>query len=300
MEQSSLIEIGLPAALMIIMAGMGLGLTFGDFREVLVRPRAMVVGTVAQVVLIPALAFGLAEVMGLSPAIAVGLVIIAACPGGTTSNIFTLLARGNVALSITLTVLASLITIVTIPLYTNLALDLYSTGEAWQTVQLPVLRTMITLSVVVVIPVLGGMFIRRRSLDFAQRAEKYVGKFGLLVLVVLIVVIVYGTRNEILSLLAQAGPASIALNLVGVAAGFASSKLLGVRREDGLTIAIEVGIKNGTIGLMVTLTLLKSAEMAIPSAVYGVLMFAFGGLLVVHGRKQSPTAVHVEHGQRAR
>jgi len=299
MEQSPLIEIGLPVALMIIMAGMGLGLTFGDFREVLARPRAMVVGTVAQVVLIPALAFGLAQLMGLSPAIAVGLVIIAACPGGTTSNIFTLLARGNVALSITLTVLASLITIVTIPLYTNLALDLYSTGEA-ETVHLPVLKTVITLLVIVVIPVLAGMFIRRRSIDFALRAEKQVGKFGLLVLVVLIAMIVYGTRYEILSLLAQAGPAAIALNLVGIAAGFASSRLLGVSRRDGLTIAIEVGIKNGTIGLMVTLTLLKSAEMAIPSAVYGVLMFIFGGLLVVYGRKQSPTALHLEHGQASR
>ena len=162
------------------------------------------------------------------------------------------------------------------------------------------LKTVITLSVIIVIPVLAGMLIRRRSIDFAQRAEKYVGKFGLVVLVVLIAAIVYGTRNEILSLLAQAGPAAIALNLVGIGVGFASSKLLGVNRTDGLTIAIEVGIKNGTIGLMVTLTLLKSAEMAIPSAVYGVLMFIFGGLLVAYGRKQSPTAVHLEHGQRSR
>jgi BASS family bile acid:Na+ symporter len=100
--------------------------------------------------------------------------------------------------------------------------------------------------------------------------------------------------------LAQAGPAAIALNLVGIAAGFASSRLLGVSRRDGLTIAIEVGIKNGTIGLMVTLTLLKSAEMAIPSAVYGMLMFIFGGLLVMYGRKQSSTAVHLEHGQPSR
>ena len=198
------------------------------------------------------------------------------------------------------TQLASLITIVTIPLYTNLALELYSTGESGRAVQLPVLKTVITLSVVVIIPVLAGMLVRRRSLTYALRAGKYVGKFGLLVLVVLILAIVYGTRHQILSLLAQAGPAAIALNLVGVAAGFASSKLLGVSREDGLTIAIEVGIKNGTIGLMVTLTLLKSAEMAIPSAVYGVLMFAFGALLAFHGRRQSPTTLRVEHGQHSR
>lgn len=297
MEQSPFIEIGLPVALMIIMAGMGLGLTVRDFHLVVARPKAMVVGTIAQVILIPLLGFALVELMELSPAIAVGLVIIAACPGGTTSNVFTLLARGNVALSITLTVLASLITIVTIPLFTNVALGLYVTGTDEQTVQLPVLRTVITLLAVVILPVLVGMFIRGRSVSFAERAEKHVGKFGLVVLVVLIAVIIYGTRHEIISLLMQAGPAATALNVVGIAIGFASSRFLGVSRGDGLTIAIEVGIKNGTIGLMVTLTLLESAEMAIPSAVYGVQMFVFGGLLVIFGRRQSPSAVHVEHGQ---
>ncbi len=296
MEQSPLIEIGLPVSLMIIMAGMGLGLTLGDFRQVVTRPKAMFVGTVAQIVLIPLLAFALAEVMGLSPAIAVGLVIIASCPGGTTSNIFTLLAFGNVALSITLTVLASMITIVTIPLFTNLALDMYAMEAGQQTVKLPVLRTVITLMVVTVVPVLIGMFVRHRSPSFAQKAEPYVGKFGLFVLVLLIGAIVYGTRNEIVSLVAQAGPAATALNLGGIAIGFASSKLLGIDRGDALTIAIEVGIKNATIGLMVTLTLLKSAELSIPSAVYGILMFVFGGLLVLFGRRQSPNAVRVEHG----
>ncbi len=296
MEQSPLIEIGLPVSLMIIMAGMGLGLTLGDFRQVVTRPKAMFVGTIAQIVLIPLLAFALAELMGLSPAIAVGLVIIASCPGGTTSNIFTLLACGNVALSITLTVLASMITIVTIPLFTNLALDMYAVGAAQQTVRLPVLRTVFTLLVVTVVPVLIGMFVRHRSPSFAQKAEPYVGKFGLVVLVSLIAAIVYGTRNEIVSLVAQAGPAATALNVVGIAIGFTSSKLFGIGRRDRLTIAIEVGIKNATIGLMVTLTLLKSAELSIPSAVYGILMFVFGGLLVLFGRRQSPTAVHVEHG----
>lgn len=299
MEQSPLIEIGLPVSLMIIMAGMGLGLTFGEFREVLVRPKAMIVGTLAQLLLIPLIAFGLASLMGLGPAIAVGLVIIAACPGGTTSNIFTLLARGNVALSITLTVLASLLTIVTIPLFTNYALSLYSTSDAAEVVQLPVGRTVLTLSIVVIIPVVVGMIIRIGAPAFAQRAERYVGKFGLVVLLVLILAIVWGTRNEILSLLAQAGPAAAALSIVGIAAGFASSKLLGVSLKDGLTIAIEVGIKNGTIGLMVTLTLLQSAEMAIPSAVYGVQMYVFGGLLVLWGRTRSPEAVPLQHGREA-
>lgn len=285
MEQSPLIEVGLPISLMIIMAGMGLGLTFHEFGQVFRRPKALLVGTAAQILVVPLFAFGLAPVMGLSPEIAVGLVVIAACPGGTTSNIFTLLARGNVALSITLTVVASLVTIVTIPLFTNYALALYASGDADQVVRLPILRTVLTLSVLVIIPVVAGMVVRRSAFSFAQRAQRYVGMFGLSVLLVLVLAIVYGTRNEILSLLAQAGPATAALSIVGIGAGLASSTLLGVGMRDGLTIAIEVGIKNATIGLMVTLTLLQSAQMAIPTAVYGVQMYVFGGLLVLWGRR---------------
>ncbi len=123
MESSPLISAGLPIALFIIMIGIGMTLTLRDFRQVAVYPKGMIVGTFAQILLMPVVAFGLAWLFGVSPAIAVGLVIIAACPGGTTSNLFVLLARGNIALSIVLTVSASLITILTLPLFTNMALQ---------------------------------------------------------------------------------------------------------------------------------------------------------------------------------
>lgn len=285
MANNPLIEFGLPVALMIIMAGMGLTLTLGSFRRVVVYPKAMLIGTAAQVLLIPILAFVIIEIMGLSPAIAVGLVVIAACPGGTTSNVFTFFAKGNLALSIILTVLASLITIVTIPLFTNLALDWYSDVAVEAPLKLPVLRTVITLSVIIIIPVVVGMLVNARKPELAQRLEKFVGKFGLIVLAAIIAIIVFKTRNEILDLLSQAGPATIALIVAGIATGFISGKLFGVSRQDALTIAVEVGIKNGTLGLLVTLSLLERPDMAIPSAVYGVLMFAFGGLLVAYGRR---------------
>lgn len=288
MADNPLIQYGLPVALMIIMAGMGLTLTTDSFRRVVVYPKAMIIGTVAQVVLIPLLGFALVEIMQLSPAIAVGLIVIAACPGGTTSNVFTFLAKGNLALSIILTVLASLITIVTIPLFTNLALGWYSEVDIEEPLRLPLLKTVITLSVIIVIPVLIGMFMNAKQPDLSRHAEKFVSQFGLVVLAVIIAAIVYQTRNDILNLLAQAGPAAVALMVAGISLGFASGRLLGVTREDALTIAIEVGIKNGTLGLLVTLSLLNRPEMAIPSAVYGVLMFAFGGLLVAYGRRSQP------------
>lgn len=285
MLNNPLIETGLPAALMIIMAGMGLTLTVADFRRVFVLPRAMLIGTAAQVLLIPLLGFGLVELLGPSPAIAVGLVVIAACPGGTTSNVFSFLAGANVALSIVLTVIASLVTIVTIPFFTNLALDLYANSESAAPIHLPVLDTIAQLAVIIVVPTALGMFVRARFEEIAVWGERFVSVFGLTVLALIIVVLVFQTRDQMLTLLAQAGPSAVALNLGGIALGFLSGRLGGVSRRDALTIAIEVGIKNGTIGLMVTLTLLKDAEMAIPSAVYGVLMFAFGGLLAAYGRR---------------
>lgn len=286
MIDNPLIETGLPVALMIIMAGMGLTLTVADFRRVFVFPRAMLVGSVAQILLIPLLAFGLIELFGPSPAIAVGLVIIAACPGGAVSNVFTFLARANLALSIVLTVTASLITIFTIPFFTNLALDRYANVGAEAAVHLPVLDTIGRLAVIVVVPVAFGMFVRARFEKVATWGERFVNVFGLTVLAVIIAVLVFQTRNQIFMLLAQAGPSVVALNLGGVALGFLSGYLGGISRRDAMTIAIEVGIKNGTIGLMVSLTLLDNAEMAIPSAVYGVLMFVAGGLLAAYGRRK--------------
>lgn len=294
MEQNPLIEFGLPVALAIIMAGMGLTLTADSFRRVIVHPRAMLLGTAAQVLLIPLLAFALIELLEPGPAIAVGLVVIAACPGGTVSNVFTFFAKGNLALSVTLTVLASLITIFTLPLFANLALDWYSSVDMEEPLRLPVLRTVITLTAIVVFPVVAGMVVRARFREFAFRAERTISRFGLAVLGVLILVIVVQTRNQILDLLAQAGPSVVALNVGGVAAGWLCGRLGGVAPEDALTIAIEVGIKNGTLGLLVTLTLLDRPDMAIPSAVYGVMMFALGTALVVHGRRRVPDSAPPE------
>lgn len=155
MESSPLISAGLPIALFIIMIGIGMTLTVRDFRQVAVYPKGMIVGTVAQILLMPLVAFALASALSVPPAIAVGLVIIAACPGGTTSNLFVLLARGNIALSIVLTVSASLITILTLPLIANVALQFYMGTE--ENIVLPVWKTIGMLIGIVLFPVTIGM-----------------------------------------------------------------------------------------------------------------------------------------------
>ncbi|MDC0663634.1 bile acid:sodium symporter family protein [Marinobacter sp. SS21] len=283
MESSPLVSVGLPISLFIIMIGIGMTLTLRDFRQVTINPRGMIVGTFAQILLMPLVAFALAWLLGLAPAMAVGLVIIAACPGGTTSNLFVLLARGHVALSILLTVTASLLTILTLPLFTNWALQLqFGTQED---IVLPIGKTIAMLVGIVLFPVALGMAVRTRAPALAQRAEGAVSVFGGLVLALLILGLLYGIRDRIGELLVQAGPAAILLNIAGIALGLLVSRCSGLSQRESLAVAMELGIKNGTIALMVTLTLLESSDMSIPAAVYGVLMFPTGFVLVSFGRR---------------
>jgi len=282
-ESSPLISAGLPIALFIIMIGIGMTLNIRDFRQVAVYPKGIIVGTVAQIVLMPLVAFALASLLAVPPAIAVGLVIIAACPGGTTSNLFVLLARGNIALSIVLTVSASLITILTLPLIANVALQFYMGTD--QNIVLPVWKTIGMLTGIVLLPVAIGMFVRARKPDAARKAESIVSVFGGVVLALLIVALIYGARDQIWELLKQAGPATILLNAAGIFIGLLAGRAAGLTQRESLAVAVELGVKNGTIALMVTLTLLESSAMSIPAAVYGVLMFPIGFMLAMYGRR---------------
>lgn len=288
MESSPLISAGLPIALFIIMIGIGMTLTIRDFRQVAVYPKGMIVGTLAQILLMPLVAFALASLLAVPPAIAVGLVIIAACPGGTTSNLFVLLARGNIALSIVLTVSASLITILTLPLFANVALQFYMGTE--ENIVLPVWKTIGMLIGIVLLPVAIGMVVRARKPDVARKAESIVSVFGGIVLAMLIVVLVYGVRDQLWELLKQAGPATILLNAAGIFIGLLVGRASGLTQRESLAVAVELGVKNGTIALMVTLTLLESSSMSIPAAVYGVLMFPIGFMLAMYGRRIIPKA----------
>ncbi|QSP95131.1 bile acid:sodium symporter [Marinobacter salinisoli] len=286
MESSPLISIGLPVSLFIIMVGIGLTLTLRDFGQVTRNPKSILVGTVAQILVMPLAAFGIAQVLGLAPALAVGLVIIAACPGGTTSNLFALLARGNIALSILLTVSASLITILTLPLFTNYALKMYF-GEGAD-IALPAGKTIAMLVVIVLLPVAIGMFIRTRAPETARKAEGVVSIFGGVVLLLLIVAILWGARERLPTLISEAGPAAFLLNLAGLIVGLGISRLAGLSQRESLAVAIELGIKNGTIALMVTLTLLESSEMSVPAVIYSIMMYGFGAVLIGLGRKLVP------------
>jgi bile acid:Na+ symporter, BASS family len=287
MEQSPLISLGLPIALFIIMIGIGLTLTAADFHREAQQPRGVVVGTLAQLVLMPALGFAVAALLRLEPVIAVGVVIVAACPGGSTSNLIAYLARANVALSIVLTVLASVAAILTLPLYVNLALAWWPIG-AEAAVRMPVGQTVALLVGIILVPVTIGMAVRRRAPERAASLEKAVSLFGGVVLLLLIAAIVWSVRDRFWELMGAAGPAAILLNLAGVAAGFLSAALAGLSGPDRLTTGIELGVKNTTIGMLVAVTIIGSEAMAVPAAVYGLLMYASGFALVTFGQRAFP------------
>lgn len=291
MDGSPLIDIGLPIALAIIMVGIGLTLTVADFRREARQPRGMIVGSVGQLLLLPLLGFAIIAVIDLEPAIAVGVIIVAACPGGTTSNLIAYLGRANVALSIVLTVVASIVTIVTLPLFTDLALDLQPGVDG--AIEVPLLRTTGTLVGVILLPVVVGMVIRARNVRVAATAERLVSVFGLVVLVGLIVGIAIQLGDEIPGLLAQAGPAVLLLNLGGIAVGWSLGRLSGLVWHDRLTLAIEIGVKNSTLGILLAL-LLGSFAYAVPAAVYALPMYLTAGVLAVIGRRRYAVAPPVE------
>ena len=283
MEGNALISIGLPVALFIIMIGMGLSLTPADFRRVGEQPRGVVVGTLGQLILIPALGFLVAWAVGGGP-LAAGLVLVAACPGGTTSNLICYLARSNLALSITLTVISSFATIFTIPPLVNLALEMF-TGEG-EIIRLPFMKTLITMTVIVLIPTAIGMALRQWKPDLAARSEGMISKFSALVLLAIVIGIVVAEWQRLPGWIAQALVPALLLNLAALGTAYVIAKGAALEFADRLTVVIELGLKNTTIGMLVALSLIGSVELAIPAAIYGIAMYASAFVLVTYGRRR--------------
>ncbi|MCH1930480.1 bile acid:sodium symporter family protein [Shewanella sp. A25] len=288
-ESNQIISIGLPISLVIIMIGIGMTLTLNDFRQITRKPKGLILGSVSQIVGMPIIAVALAKVFNLSPEMAVGLVIIAACPGGTASNLFVLLSRGNVALSIMLTVIASLITIATLPLATGYAMSLFSTTSV--NIELPVEKMIAMMVGVVLIPVMVGMIVRTFWPRWAIKAEKGVSKLGGITLVLLVASILYDIGGNLLQLILQAGAAAISLNIIGVALGIFTAKYCRLPKEDGLTIGVELGVKNSTLALMISMTILSSETMSIPIIVYSVSMFICAFAITIFGRRSKASSI---------
>jgi BASS family bile acid:Na+ symporter len=276
-EQTFLAKVVLPIALFVIMLGMGLSLVLDDFRRVLKFPKAFAVGLACQMLLLPLIGFAVVKLVGMDkPELAVGLMVLTFCPGGTTSNMLSYLARGDVALSISLTAVVSLLTPFTIPLLTALAMS--ELMGASQTIAMPLGRTIAILLAITLLPVSIGMVIKNKAPALAARTEKPVKVLSVVFLFAIIAGLIKQNWAALPGFFAQTGVATLLLNVIAMAVGFGIARLSKLDKQQQITVGMEVGIQNGTTALLVTGTLLANPVMTIAPAIYSLIMFGTGAL----------------------
>lgn len=272
-------QVLLPLILAFIMFSMGLSLVVNDFKRVAKFPKAFMIGLLLQVVSLPLLGFLVANIwvnqFGLAPAYGVGLIIIAACPGGVTSNLMTHLGRGDTALSITLTAFISILTVITLPLIVNLGLSTFL-GEA-SNVKLDVLKTVVGIFFITSVPVALGMLIKAKKEMAADRMEPICRKLATLLFIIIILAAVAKDWNLLVESFSKIGPSALTLNILTMILAYGFSRLLTLSKPQARAITFECGLQNGTLAIFIAVTLLKSEEMMLPGVVYGLLMFVTGG-----------------------
>ena len=274
----------LALSLIIIMFGMGLSLKMKDFVQVFSKPKAIFIGLFCQLIILPIVGFILIRVFTLSPEIAIGIIIISACPGGPTSNLITHLANGDTALSVSLTAISSIITLVSIPFIINLGLQ-QVLGETTN-IQLDVAQTILQVFIIVILPVGLGMLIKDKKPKFAFKMEKPVKKASGIFFVVVLLAIIIKERALLMTHIQEAGLVTITLNIVTMSIGYFLGYVFNLPLKQRISISIEGGIQNGTLGISIATLLLNNTAYAISPAVYGTLMFLTAGLFIYWSNKQ--------------
>lgn len=279
METNYLTDIMLPLSLAVIMLGMGLSLVPYDFKRVVIFPKATAIGIVNQIIMLPVIGFILLYIFKLhSPELAVGIMVLAACPGGPTSNLISHISKGDTALSITLTAISSLIAVITIPLIVNFGLAHFM--QHGEYVPLPVFDTIIKLMLITLVPVAIGMFIRARAVGFAKRMDKPVKIVSGILLFVIILAAIMSNKDIFVQSFREVGPIALTLNVVMLIIGYFSARMMSLKRAQSITISIESGIQNGTLGITIASTLLHNNVIAISPAIYSLIMFMTAGIII--------------------
>lgn len=285
---------GLVAALALVMFGLGLSLSVGDFRRLLQHPKAVVIALVLQVGVLPLACYGLIVGMSVPPMYAVGLMLLAASPGGVSANLFSHLFGGNVAMNISLTAINTLLSIVTLPLISNWAIATFAgTG---QVVPLQFGKLLEVIAIVLV-PVAIGMAVRARARRFADRAEGPMKVFSALVLAAFALIAIVKEWGALVASFGQIGPAVIVFNVVSLLAGYYLSRMSGLDKPMATAISYEIGIHNSTLAIFVALSVLGNFQLALPAALYSVSMYVTAtlfGMLVL--RRGAGRAAELQHG----
>jgi BASS family bile acid:Na+ symporter len=271
---SALTTVGLPIALGIIMFGLGLSLAPDDFRRVARHPRAVAVALACQLLLLPAICFGLVKLFDLPPLLAVGLLLLAASPGGTSANLFSHLFRGDVALNVTLTAVNSVIAILTLPLITNLAIAHYDLDDS---VSLP-FGKVVEVFAIVLVPVGVGMVVRGTAGAWAERMDRPVRIGSAVILAVLVLGILLDQRENVGDYLADVGLAAAVFCAISLVTGYVVPRAAGVRDDQAIASSMEIGVHNATLAIFVAVEVLDSTEISVPAAVYSIFMFVLATL----------------------
>jgi len=283
-------QVILPLSLAFIMFSLGLALVLDDFKRVVTQPKDFIIGAVSQVVILPLIAYGLVSVWSLDPALAVGVMIIAACPGGVTSNILTHLAKGDTALSVSLTAVISVVSVITLPAIVGFSI--VNLMDAATAPELSIVRTVTGVFLITTVPVAIGMAVRHFFSRFTRWFEAKAQVIASILFVLVLIGAVLSVRENIVSYFVQAGPITLALNVSMMVVAFTIANLTGLGVRQRTAITMECGLQNGTLAIFGAVTLIGNEAMMVPGGIYSLLMFVTAGiyLLPMFRREQAVAA----------
>lgn len=286
MDDSIALTVFLPLALAVIMFSLGLSLTPADFRRVFVLPKGVAIGLANLLAISPLLAFGVAELYSLSPELAVGLVLLGASPGGTTANLLTHLAKGDVALSVTMTAVSSVAAVITVPLYLGLSASHFGAGDV--TDDLSVAGVVIRVFLITIVPLSIGMAVRARRPERVQELEPRFRKIALVAFLLVVAAAVIAESDKITENFTSVAAAALTLNVLAMTVSYTVARIAQLENRQSTAIALELGVHNSTLAITVAATV--STELAIPAAVYSVFMYITAGLFarLMHRRNSEP------------
>ena len=267
--------------------GLGLSLTIDDFKRVVVYPKAVIIGLVCQMLILPVVCFFIAKSFGLSPELAVGLMLLSAAPGGATANLYSHLAKGDVALNVSLTAVNSVLALFTLPFIVNFAIGHFMQSDQEVTMQL---KKVIEVCLIVLVPVSIGMLLRSKSQALALRLDKPVKIASALFLALIIIIAVLKEKAHIVDYFQEVGLPALVFNVLSMGIGYFIPRMLNLGKKQAIAIGMEIGIHNGTLAIYIALSVLENSVMSIPPAIYSLIMFftaALFGFLVNRGNKET-------------
>ncbi|CAN7349924.1 bile acid:sodium symporter family protein [Acidovorax sp. Leaf78] len=275
-------------ALGLVMFGLGLSLTVGDFARLAQHPRAVLLALVLQVLVLPAACYALIVLLGVAPLYAVGLMLLAASPGGVSANLFSHLFGGNVAMNISLTAINTVLSIVSLPLITNWAIGTFA--HTGQVVPLQ-FGKVVEVIVIVLVPVVLGMWVHRRAPAFSARMEKPMKIFSAVVLAAFALIAIAKEWTALVESFAGIGPAVLLFNAISLASGYYLARAAGLAKSMATAISFEIGIHNSTLAIFIALSVLENFQLALPAAIYSVSMYVMAtlfGMVVLRRRGATP------------